>query len=142
SNKVYGVSNCHVLRKDTTVKYEHRGGKSKDHVRVCGVRRFQRGLDEINKLICDHGILADLWAREIVELEAKERQDAEDAKEMRANQCKLEGENEAISDLEAFYDEVRDYWSDINLHGNIGHVQYAAAITVDVESGTQYTSDW
>jgi hypothetical protein len=38
SDKVYGVSNCHVLRKDTTVEYEYRGGAPKDHVRVCGMR--------------------------------------------------------------------------------------------------------
>ena len=83
-----------------------------------------------------------LWAREIVRLEAKEWRDAEDAKETHASRRKLEDENEAISDLEAFYDEVKNYWSDINLHRNIGHVQYAAAITVDVEGGTLYTSHW
>jgi hypothetical protein len=37
SDKVYGVSNCHVLRKDITVDYEHKGGARKDHVRVCGL---------------------------------------------------------------------------------------------------------
>ena len=35
SNKVYGISNCHVLRKNTTVDYEHRGSAPMDHVRVC-----------------------------------------------------------------------------------------------------------
>ncbi|KAF8463777.1 hypothetical protein DFH94DRAFT_857962 [Russula ochroleuca] len=142
SDKVYGVSNCHVLRKDTTVEYEHRDGAPKDQVRVCGMRRFQRGLDEIKKVVSDHGILVDLWAREIVELQANERQDAENAKEIRANRRKLEDGNEAIADLEAFYDEITKNWSDINLHRNIGHVQHAAAITVDVEGGTLYTSDW
>ncbi|KAG8717991.1 hypothetical protein FRC08_006187 [Ceratobasidium sp. 394] len=106
------------------------------------MRRFQRGLDEIKKVIGDHGIRADLWAREIVKLEAKERKDTENAKEIRANRRNLEDEHEAIADLEAFYDEVTKYWSDVNFHRNIGHVQYAAAITVDVEGGTLYTSDW
>ncbi|KAF8129235.1 hypothetical protein EV363DRAFT_1169106, partial [Boletus edulis] len=32
-------------------------------------------------------------------------------------------------------------WSNIKLHRNIGHVQYAKAIMVD-EGGTPYTSDW
>ncbi|GBE86879.1 hypothetical protein SCP_1001220 [Sparassis crispa] len=123
SDKVYGVGNCHVLRKDTTVEYEHRGGAPKDHVRVCGMHRFQRGLDEIKKVIGDRGILADLWAREIVTLQAKERQDAENAKEIRANRRNLEDENEAIADLEAFYDEVTKYWSDINLYRNIGYAK-------------------
>ncbi|KAH9026105.1 hypothetical protein EDB84DRAFT_1611479 [Lactarius hengduanensis] len=142
SDKVYGVSNCHVLRKDTTVEYEQRGGAPKDYVRVCGMRRFQRGLDEIQKAIGDRRLLADLWAREIVKLQAKERQDAVNAKGILANRRRLEDENEAIADLEALYDEVTRYWSDINLHRNIGHVQYAASITVDVEGGTLYTSDW
>ena len=83
SDKVYGVSNCHVLRKDTTVEYEHRAGAPKNHVRVCGMRRFQRGLNEIRKVIDGHGICVDLWAREIVELEAKERQDVKNAKAIR-----------------------------------------------------------
>ena len=137
SDKVYGVSNCHVLRKDTTVEYEHRGG-ARNHVRVCGMRRFQRGLDEIKKAIGGHGFLAELRARQIVELPVKERQNA---KVMRAMQRDLDDENEAIADLEAFYDKITKYWSDMNLHRNIGHVQYAAAITVDVEGGTLYTSD-
>ena len=83
TDKVYGVSNCHVLRKDTTVEYEQRGGAPKEHVRVCGMRRFQRGLDEIKKVIGGHGILADLWAREIIKLEEKERQDAENKRSAR-----------------------------------------------------------
>ncbi|KAF8322350.1 uncharacterized protein EI90DRAFT_2977716 [Cantharellus anzutake] len=142
SNKVYGISNCHVLRKNTTVDYEHRGGAPMDHVRVCGMRRFQRGLDEITKAIADRVILADLWTRDIVTLQAKERQDAEDAKAVRAKQRQLEDETEAIADLEAFHDEVTKFWANIKLHRNIGHVQYAAAISVDVGGGTLYTSDW
>ena len=142
SNKVYGVSSCHVLRKNTTVDYEHRDGAPMNHVRVCGMRRFQRGLDEITKAIADHGILADLRAREIVKLQANEMQDAEDAREIRRTRRKLEDEIEAIADLEALYDEVMKDWSNIKLHRNIGHVQYAAAISVDVEGGTLYTSDW
>jgi hypothetical protein len=142
SDKVYGVSNCHVLRKDITVEYEHRGGAPKDHVRVCGMDRFQKGLDEIRKAIGDRGILADLWTREIVKLKAKARQDEENAKEILANQRRLEDENEAIANLEALYDEVQKHWSDIKLHRNIGHIQYAAAVSPDIEGGTLYTSDW
>ena len=142
SDKVYGVSNCHVLRKNTTVEYEHRDGLLKGYVRVCGMRRFQRGLNEIRKVVGDRGILADLRAREIIQLEAKERQDAEDAREIRGNRRNLEDEKEALADLEALYNDVTKNWSDIEFGRNIGHVQYAAAITVDVEGGTLYTSDW
>ena len=65
SYNVYGVSNCHVLRKNTAINYEHKGGAPKDFVRVCGVRRFQRGLDEIKKHIGDHSIRADLPERSL-----------------------------------------------------------------------------
>ena len=140
SYKVYGVSNCHVLRKDTTVDYEHKGGAPKDFVRVCGVRRFQRGLDEIKKHISDHGIRADLWTREIDGLEAMENQDEEVVGGIRANRRNLNDENEAIRQLETLYDEVTKYWFDIQLHRDIGYVQHAEAITVDVEGGTRYTS--
>ncbi|KAF8266875.1 hypothetical protein EI94DRAFT_1786730 [Lactarius quietus] len=129
SDKVYGVSNCHVLRKDTTAEYEKRDGTPKDHVRVCGMRRFQQGLDEIKGVIGDHGLLADFRARQIAKLRVKERQDAENAKAIRANRRNLEVENEAIADLEAFYDEITKYC-------NIGYVKYAAPMTVDVEGGT------
>ncbi|KDN33507.1 hypothetical protein RSAG8_13400, partial [Rhizoctonia solani AG-8 WAC10335] len=106
------------------------------------MRRFQRGLDEIKKAIGDHGILADLRARQIAELEANEKQDEEDAEGIRENRRKLEAEHKAIADLEALYDKVTKTWSDIKFHRNIGHVQYAAAIAVDVQGGTSYTSDW
>jgi hypothetical protein len=37
SAKVFGVSNCHVLRKDTTVDYEFKGaGAPRQHVRLAG----------------------------------------------------------------------------------------------------------
>lgn len=140
SNKVYGVSNCHVLRQHTTAEYEHKGGAPKDYVRVSGMRRFQRGLDEIMKAIADHGILADIWAREIVKLQAKEGQDPENAKEIRRIRSRLDDANEAFIDLEAFFDEVTKYCS--TRFRNIGHVQYAPAITVDEEGGTLFTSDW
>ncbi|EKM60139.1 uncharacterized protein PHACADRAFT_181981 [Phanerochaete carnosa HHB-10118-sp] len=73
---------------------------------------------------------------------AKERQDADNAKGIRANRRNLEDVNEAIADLKAFYNKVMKHWSEINLHCNIGHVQYAASITIDIEGGTLYTSDW
>jgi hypothetical protein len=142
SYKVYGVSNCHVLRKNTTVDYEHQGGAPKDFVRVCGVRRFQRGIDEIKKHISDHGIRADFYTREIDGLEAMENQGEEVVSEIDANRRYLDGKNEAIRQLEALYDEVSKYWFDMKLRRDIGYVQHAEAIKVDVEGGTRYTSDW
>ncbi|XP_006462151.1 hypothetical protein AGABI2DRAFT_186201 [Agaricus bisporus var. bisporus H97] len=142
SDKVYGVSNCHVLRKNTTVDYEHRRGASMNYVRVCGSRRFQRGLDEIAQAIAGHAVVADHKAREIVGLEAKERHDTDDVRQLRANRRQLDEEKKAITQLESFHDEVCKNWSHVNLHRNIGYVQFTAGITTDVEGGTQYTSDW
>ncbi|KAI0721322.1 hypothetical protein C8T65DRAFT_705345 [Cerioporus squamosus] len=109
---------------------------------MCGLHRFLRGLDEITKAIADCGILADLWVREIVKLQAKERQDAENKKVIKAKQRQLDDETEAIADVEALYDDVVGHWCDIKLHRTIGYVQYAPAISVDVKGGTLYTSDW
>jgi len=69
SEKVYGISNRHVLRKNTTVDYVFKGGAFMDHVRVCGMRRFQRGLGEITRAVADHVVDADVFAREIVRLQ-------------------------------------------------------------------------
>jgi hypothetical protein len=142
SNNVFGVSNCHVLRNDTTVEYEYKGGAPRDHVRVCGIRRFQRGLNEITKAISDHGIFADVYAQDIADLEEQENQDEEVEEDIRGKRLKLEGENQAIAALEALYDELKRDWSDIKLQRNIGYLQYAPKITVDNEDGTRCTSDW
>jgi hypothetical protein len=142
SHKIYGVSNCHVLRKDTTIDYDHEVGAPKDFVRVCGVRRFQRGLDEIKEHISDHRINADSYTERIDRLEEMENQDEEVRNRISANRRELDRENEAIRQLGALYDEVMEYWFNIKLHRDIGYVQHAEAIRVDVEGGTRYTSDW
>ncbi|KIO32551.1 hypothetical protein M407DRAFT_241424 [Tulasnella calospora MUT 4182] len=146
STKVFGVSNRHVLREKIKGKYEFKGpGAPRQYVRVNGLRRFQRGLDEIKVSIGDHGIIADLEAREVIELEAKgtsedEDEAEEDATELRKTRESLEEHKFAIADLEKLYDDVRTQWSDIELR-NIGHVHYSPPISVDVE-GEQYTEDW
>ena len=141
SNKVFGISNCHVLRKDTKVNYELKGGAAKDYVRVCGMRRFQRGLDEITKAAADNLVFADLHARDIVKLQAKGDQSPQNAKKIARMQNQLDERNEAIADLERLHADVTKYWSDSKLHRNIGHVVYAPAIKVD-QGRTNYTSDW
>ena len=139
SNKVYGVSNCHVLRENTTIDYEYKEGAPRDFVRVCGVRRFQRGLDEINKAISGHGISASYFTQG---LDETDETDEEVVAKIAANRRHLDDENAAIRQLKALYDEVTTYWHDINLDRDIGHVQHTEAIKVDVEGGTRYMSDW
>ncbi|KAF8884633.1 hypothetical protein BD779DRAFT_1536189 [Infundibulicybe gibba] len=138
SDKVYGVSSCHVLRRDTTVEYECKGDAHGDHVRVCGVRRFRRGLDEIKKAIRGRGIDAEVCAVRIDRLRAEERQDQ---RAICAGQRGLEKANRSVASLKALCEEVTKSWSNIT-DRNIGHVEYAAPITVDVEGGTWYTADW
>jgi len=146
STKVFGVSNRHVLREKSEGTYEFKGaGAPRQYVRVNGLRRFQRGLDEIKVSIGDHGILADLYVREIVKLEAKgtsedEEEAEEDARELRKTRERLDEQKQAIADLEKFYDDVKTQWGDIE-HRNIGHVHYSPPISVDVK-GERYTEDW
>ncbi|KAG6329245.1 hypothetical protein ID866_9844 [Astraeus odoratus] len=140
SDRVLGLTCCHVLRRNTTTKYELKGGAAKNLVRVCGTRRFLRGLDDITKAISDHGILAEYYARDIARLQAMEEQDDEARRELRRLRPKLEEEKEAVDDLEAFYDEVTKQWSDGKLQRNIGYAEYAPAISVAKD--TQYTLDW
>lgn len=145
SAKVFGVSNCHVLREDTTVDYEFKGaGAPRQHVRLAGFRRFQRGLDEIKACIGGCGIDADILAREIVELEAKPKSEdpeevAEDETAMEAKREKLAKVKKDICVLETFYNEVNNQWSDI-ARRNIGHVHWAPKISVDIQ-GHSYTRD-
>jgi hypothetical protein len=140
SNNVYGVSSCHVLRKNTTIDYEHKGGAPRDFVRVCGVRRFQRGLDEIKRHISDHSIYASLYSEVIDELEAENPDEVAD--KIAEKRADLAVENDAIRQLEDLNDEVTAYWPDLKLHRDIGYVQHAEAIKVDVKGGTRCTSDW
>ena len=106
------------------------------------MRRFQRGLDEIINAIADHGIRAEVLAREIVKLTEKKRYDTETIRAVREKRRLKADDKEAIAELEALHDEITKEWSNVKLRRNIGHLQYAAAITVDTEGGTHYTSDW
>ena len=145
SAKVFGVSNCHVLREKTTIRYEYKGiGAFRQLVRVAGSRRFQRGLNEITACICGHGTDADILAREIVELEAKPKSEdpdeaAEDKATVEAKRTKLAKVKEDIGVLENFYNELKSQWGDIACR-NIGHVDWAPEISVDVD-GRHYTKD-
>ena len=90
-------------------------------------------------------MLADLYVREISKLEAKgtseDEEDAEeDARELRKTRERLDEQQQAIADLEKFYDDVKTKWIDI-WSRNVGHVHYSPPVSVDVE-GEQYTEDW
>ena len=145
SAKVFGVSNCHILRKDTTVDYNFKGpGAPPQHVRLAGFHRFQRGLDEIKAAVGGHGTDADLLVREIAELNAKPKcGDLEEAAEneaaMQVRREELAKVKKDIGVLETFYNDAKNQWSDI-ARRNIGHVDWAPKISVDVQD-RHYTKD-
>ncbi|KAH9952392.1 hypothetical protein BGW80DRAFT_1528647 [Lactifluus volemus] len=139
STKVFGVTNCHVLRRNPTVDYEHRGGAPKSYVRICGDRRFDRGLDETTREIANHAMVADLLTREIATLQSESADD--NVEEIKVKQWYLGRETKAVNDLTAFHLNATRNWSHISLHRNIGYTQFAPAITVD-EGGSRFTSDW
>ena len=139
STKVFGVTNCHVLRKDPDVSYEHRGGAPKSYVRICGDRRFDRGLEEITEEIANHTTAVDALTLAIARLQSEPADD--NAEVIRERQGALDRETRAINNLLAFRLNATTNWWHISLHRNIGYTQFAPAITVD-EGGDRFTSDW
>ncbi|KIN98805.1 hypothetical protein M404DRAFT_30957 [Pisolithus tinctorius Marx 270] len=147
SARVFTVTNCHVLREDTTTTYEFRGaGAPRQHVRLARFGRFQRGLNEIKDCVSGCEIDTDLLAREIVQLEAKPESDdqevvAEDKAEVEAKRNKLPNLKKDICVLEAFYNEVKSQWGDITCR-TIDHVHWAPNISISIDvQGRKYTKD-
>ncbi|KAH9922522.1 uncharacterized protein B0H18DRAFT_935321 [Fomitopsis serialis] len=125
SARVLAVSNCHVLRKNTTVPYQFEGaGAPPQHVRLAGSRCFQRGLKKIDTAIDEHRDNANMLAQNIV--------DDTDA----AQRVRLAEKDTAA--LEDFKEDVNAQWGDITRR-NIGHVDWAPEISVDV-GGSGYTN--
>lgn len=139
SDKIYGVSCCHVLRKDSTIDYELRPGYLAPAVRVCGPRRFQRGLDDIKMEVKHHVLGAELSVHSLEGLEAESSRDQES---LSREIFDLDRHHRYLFDLESFHKSVIMNWSDINLQRNIGYVEFAPARRVRVEGGKPYTSDW
>ncbi|KAF9790395.1 hypothetical protein BJ322DRAFT_385619 [Thelephora terrestris] len=145
SARVPGVSNRHVLHKTNTDDYQFKGaGAPRQLVRVCGSRRFQRGVNEIKARIGRLGSDAELFVTEIAELQlqvaSEDPDEVEEAEAgVTAKQAKLAEIKQHIGLLEAFDKEVNAQWSDIERR-NMGHVDWAPKISVDVE-GNRYTLD-
>ncbi|EKM48129.1 uncharacterized protein PHACADRAFT_189249 [Phanerochaete carnosa HHB-10118-sp] len=130
-------------RADTIVEYEFKAaGAPSQYVRLAGFRRFQRGLNEIKACVGGYGINAYLLAREIAELAAKPKsEDSEEAAEaaVEAKREKLAKVQKDIGVLKAFYKDTCSQWIDI-ARRNIGHVDWAPEISVDVQV-CKYTKD-
>lgn len=137
SSRVLAVSNCHVLRKNTSIPYKFKdSGTPPQHIRLAGSRRFQRGLNEIKAAIATHENDAGILVREIVELEAKlqseDKDEAEEAVEaLEAKRVLLAKAKRDNATLNAFHKEVSSQWNDIGRR-NIGHIDWAPEISVDL----------
>ncbi|ODO03367.1 hypothetical protein L198_02213 [Cryptococcus wingfieldii CBS 7118] len=143
SNRVFGVSSCHVLRKDTHNDYEQRGiFAPKEYVRMCSLRRFRHGLYEITDKITEHSFSARSLALQVAALQGKEGLDEEGARSLRWCLFRLGNEHEALTGLEALYHEIKSDWSDIkHADRTIGCIQHAKAVKVD-QDGPCFTLDW
>ncbi|QRV97299.1 transmembrane protein [Ceratobasidium sp. AG-Ba] len=143
SPRVLAVSNKHVLQADSTTDYQFAGGDApRQHVRVCGARRFERFLDEARDLIAANVAEAVELAQDIVQLEEglkienlEETEDDEDDLGLaKGNLKRLEKENR---ELQALLTE--DRWNDI-ARRTIGFVDWAPSISIGVDS-RNYTRD-
>jgi len=106
---------------------------------------IQRLLDDIKLRIGGHGIMVDLYMREIAKLEAKEKSEdpevaAEDKAELEKTRQKLADENSGIAGLEKFYTDVTKDWGDSERR-NIGTIHYSPAIAFNVKP-EGFTEDW
>ena len=146
SHKVLAVTNHHVLCEIDAKKYDFRAANSPhERVRVCGFRRFQRGLDEIKDEVDNRGYDASYLVREIAEREAKMasgngEEDENDAEYLKEVRRELDKHKEAIPELEKLYKEMNASWGDIDRR-TIGVLEYSPPISVDVDN-ERYTQDW
>ncbi|KAL1741578.1 hypothetical protein HDZ31DRAFT_84747 [Schizophyllum fasciatum] len=145
SNKVFGVSNKHVLRKDTTVDYEFRGaGASRQYVRVCGERRYKRFVAETRALITKNVDESLRLAEEVARLQEKPRsadedEAADDASALKKKKAQLEEAEEACVALEGFLKATDASFHDIACRG-VGWVDWAPKIAIDIDAN-RYTLD-
>jgi hypothetical protein len=145
SNRVLGVTNRHVLRKKNDADYLLQGsGAPPQAVRVCGQRRFQRGIDEIKVLISHLGSEAETLATEISMLEEQLRSgnqaEVEEAQEgLDAKQAELAKVKGNIVKLEEFYKLGNGQWSDLGRR-DMGTTDWAPMIQVNTDD-PNYTLD-
>ncbi|KAJ3991618.1 hypothetical protein F5050DRAFT_1802082 [Lentinula boryana] len=140
TDKVYGLTNCHVLRDDYKTTFDFNDGDIEDDVRVCAMHRFQRGLNDITKASKEALAEADILARGLVKHEQKKDTTPKGLAKTERFKQDLQRKNEEMRELEDFHNLVTSDWSNMALHRKLGHVVYAPAVSVDVD--TKFTADW
>ncbi|KAH6919016.1 hypothetical protein BKA70DRAFT_1458885 [Coprinopsis sp. MPI-PUGE-AT-0042] len=144
SDKVLGVTASHVVSKDEQVDYELGGaGAPCLKVRASGERRFQRGVNEINRTITGHELEAEA-DRDLLQSLTNSNEDpdpaqrTQDEERLARLRASLKLEEKAVAELQAFRHDIETRWGDLNTRC-IGHVEWAPAITIDPT--TQLTKD-
>ncbi|KAI5796327.1 hypothetical protein DFH27DRAFT_112451 [Peziza echinospora] len=146
SDKVLGLTCHHVLfqtEDNHSDEYVFRSaGAPRKYVRLCG---FKRLLASIKLRIGRHGIMVEIYGRDIAKLEARIKGDddedaAEAKKELKKTRVLLDDANEAIEDLERFYKTVKKDWGKPEQR-TIGHIRYSPALTFDA-APRGFTADW
>ena len=134
SDKVLAVTNHHVVCKDETKLYDFRDPNSpRPKIRLCGNRRFQRGLTEIQSAISEHAHNTRFLSSVIKDTE----NDGDEPDP--SMQLALKKHLDNILVLEAFHKEVVTDWSDIGRR-DIGALVYSPPISIEPSTG--YTKDF
>ncbi|CAE6459959.1 unnamed protein product [Rhizoctonia solani] len=135
SNKVFGVTNKHVLHKDVSVDYLFGGaGAPPQPVRLCGDRRFKSAIADISNLVTNGLSEAVKSTEELMRLQneqqSKNPEQAEDNEDAWSEAIQeLSDINKKNVRLNAFSHDLHTHWTDIT-HRNIGHVHWAPSISI------------
>ncbi|GBE77290.1 hypothetical protein SCP_0101630 [Sparassis crispa] len=148
SDKVLGLTCHHVLFKTdgaTNDDYVFAGaGAPRKFVQLLGTPAFDKLLGAVKTRIAGHAIMVEFYERQIKRLEARVGGDDEDnvakAKELRKTRDLLDEANEAIEDLEKFYEKVKKEWGKPNQR-TIGYIRSSPAIAFNV-GPEGFTEDW
>ncbi|KAF5330144.1 hypothetical protein D9611_010648 [Ephemerocybe angulata] len=142
SNRVFGVSNKHVLNKVTTVEYE--AGAPRQYIRVCGEQRYKRFVAETRALMAKNADGSLRLAEEVARLEGKPRsadadEAADDAYALKKKKAQLEEAVETCEALQSFLTTTDEAFHDI-ARRDIGWVDWAPKIATGLDAN-RYTLD-
>ena len=121
-------------------------GAPRKYVQLLGTRAFDKLLASIKLRIGRHGIMVEIYKGQIEKLEVRvdgddESDVAEAKKELRKIRSLLDEADEAIKDLERFYETVKKEWSKPEEQRTIGHIRYSPAVAFNV-GPEGFTEDW
>ncbi|KDQ53459.1 hypothetical protein JAAARDRAFT_424691 [Jaapia argillacea MUCL 33604] len=148
-DKVLGLTCHHVLFKTDGKTNDHYvvtdASVPRKYVQLLGTRAFKELLDSIKLRIRRHGIMVEIHEGQIKRLEARVGGDddedvAQSKKELKKTRGLLEDANDAIEDLEKFYEKVKKEWSQPKQR-TIGYIRSSPAIAFNV-GPEGFTEDW